>query len=176
MNLLSNRQKAEICRLAREAWELHPEIREPLLECNLETMSATEIFNAWRHVEQGKACGKQSLCRSTSEEDYLKCRAHFEALCGREARAQRTIARHATEPRLVARWKLERECEAQGLSIEYAAKICRTQYRISLDDASEKQLWRLFYTVRNRGHAKSAKEAKAKPEPVGATGANDNPF
>ncbi len=150
MRQLSKAQKAAIAMLARKAWALCPQ-RAALLEANrARGMSATAIFEAWRHVEQGKACGKQSLRQCTSEQDYLKLRAHFEALIGRYGRALRTLLRHAEEPRLVARHKLEEACRERGLSLAYPASICRRQYRCGLDDATEQQLWRLVFTVRNR--------------------------
>jgi hypothetical protein len=171
MNLLSNKQKAEICQLAHEAWEARADIREPLLECNLATMSKTAIFEAWRHVEQGKAVGRQSLTKCTSEGDFLKLCAHFRAMIpGQEQRAARTLARHAAEPRLVAMHKLRQACSAAGLELGYAAAICRTQNKCTLDEASEKQLWRLVFTVKNRSKAK-------RPQYAAAAAANaDDPF
>lgn len=168
MQLLTNEQKATVCQLAREAWDAHPEIRDALLEANPH-LGKTEIFQAWRRVEQGRAVGRQSLTQCTSEGDFLKLCAHFRAMIpGQEQRAARTLARHAIEPRLVALHKLRQACERAGVDLGYPAKICRTQYRCSLDQASEKQLWRLVYTVKNRGTAKR-REAAAAARP-------DDPF
>lgn len=171
MNLLTNPQKATICQLAHEAWEARPDIREPLIECNGATMSKTAIFEAWRHVEQGKAVGRQSLTKCTSEHDFLRLCAHFRAMIpGQEGRAVRTLARHEAEPRLVAMHKLRQACSAAGLELGYAAAICRTQNRCSLDEASEKQLWRLVFTIKNRAKAKRPHYAVAAPASDG------NPF
>lgn len=156
MNLLSRQQKAKVCQLARAAWEARPDVREPLLEANLRRgMTATEIYAAWRHVEQGRAVGRQSLTKCTSEEDFLRLCAHFRSMIpGQGQIAARTLARHAAEPRLVAMHKLREACQRAGLELSYPAAICRTQYRCTLAEASEKQLWRLVFTVRNRGRAK----------------------
>lgn len=190
MNLLSNDQKATICQLAHEAWEARADIREPLLECNLATMSKTAIFEAWRHVEQGRAVGRQSLTKCTSEGDFLRLCAHFRAMIpGQEQRAARTLVRHAAEPRLVAMHKLRQACSAAGLELGYAAAICRTQNKCSLDEASGTQLWRLVFTVRNRrkpvrtaspasGAAGAREMRKAKRPQYAATAAvnADDPF
>ncbi len=151
MSELSREQKAEIGALARQAWLAWPG-REGFLESNGE-LSATECFTAWRHWQQGLACGKQSLCACTSEGDYLRLRAHFLALGGDQMAATRALVRHASEPARIAFFKLREAIAERGLREEYAAAICRRQFRCSLAEASERQLWCLVYTVRNRRKA-----------------------
>ena len=144
---LTNEQKAKIGQLARAAYLAWPE-REQFEAINGE-LSKTEIFTAWRRVEQGKACGIQSM-RECSQDHYGRLKAHFQALCGDEAAATRTRGHDADNPRRIARWKLDQELQARGLETGYAAAICRTQYRCALDAATTQQLWRLVYTVRSR--------------------------
>lgn len=157
---LTNDQKRQIGMLAHAAWQACPE-RESLLESNPE-LSASAVEAAWRHVEQGKACGIQSL-RECSQDHYGRLKAHFLALGGQEQAAARTRVRDADNDRRIARWKLNQELQTRGLAAGYAASICRTQYRCSLDEATAQQLWRLIYTVRSR---KKTAPAPA-PKPVG---------
>lgn len=159
-SLLSRTQKAEIGQLATQAWRVW-EGREAFLEANGE-LSTSACFSAWRHWQQGLACGRQSL-RECTGEDYQLLRAHFLKLAGLEASARRAEERHISNPQRIARYKLRKALAAAGLPENYAAAICRRQYRCTLDDASERQLWCLVYTVRNRRH--SARETRpAKPE------------
>ena len=169
MSLLSNLQKAEIGKLAREAWLAWTE-HEAFLAVN-DGMSESACFTHWRHWQQGLACGRQSLRACTSEDDFLKLRAHFLALLGRTEQAARVLVRHAAEPRLMARHKLSQALRERGLSDGYAAAICRRQFRCELADASPRQLWCLVYTVRSRRPAVKAEGGKLKAE-VGS----ENPF
>lgn len=153
MSQLSQRQIVEIAKLAREAWEAWAG-REQFLEANGE-LSVTECFNAWRHWQQGEACGRQSL-KACTQDDFLRLKAHFLALCGRTEQATHTLTRAANEPQRLARYKLAQALQERGLREEYAAAICRRQFRCELADASPKQLWNLFYTVRNRRPKKEA--------------------
>lgn len=147
---LSNIQKARIGMLAREAWEAWSG-RAEFLAAN-DDLSPSACFTAWRRVEQGKAIRKQSL-RAATQEDYLHLRAHFLNIKGAGGRALKAKLRAAEEPRIVAFYKLKKALDERDLSESYAAAICRRQYRCSLSEASEKQLWNLFYTVRNRRKA-----------------------
>lgn len=148
--LLSNEQKGDLCQLARKAYDEWAG-REAFEEANPE-LSATKCFEAWRRVEQGKAVGNQSL-RLVTQDDFLTLRAHFRAMCGQGGAAVKDLLRHAEEPRIRARFKLQQALEERGLNEAYAAAICRRQFRCELGDAGEKQLWNLFFTVRNRRKA-----------------------
>ena len=160
-SLLSHTQKAEIGQLARQAW-LRWDGREAFLEANGE-LSASACYTAWRHWQQGLACGRQSQRESTGDDNQL-LRAHFLKLAGLEASAHRAEEQHISNPRRIARYKLRQALAAAGLPEAYAAAICRRQYRVSLDDASERQLWCLVYTVRNR----KPKTRNSKPERAAA--------
>lgn len=159
MSPLSNIQKREIAIAAHAAWLACP-AREALLACNAE-MSATAVETAWRHVEQGAAVGIQSL-REMTQAHYGRVLAHFRALAGDTTGAQGLLARDQDNPRRIARYKLEQALRERGLGTGYAAQICRTQFRCTLDQASEKQLWNLVFTVRKR----------RRPAPVAAHGPN----
>jgi hypothetical protein len=161
MTPLSILQKREIAQLARRAYDAWSE-REAFEAIN-SGQSRTACFEAWRHVEQGKACGVQSLCACT-QAHYGRLVAHFQALGGNAAAATRTLVRDADNDRRIARYKLDQALQERGLREEYAAAICRRQYRCGLDEANTKQLWRLVFTIRNR-RKRAAPEAVTEGNP-----------
>jgi len=112
-------------------------------------LTPSACFTAWRHVEQGKACGVQSLCACT-QDHYGRLVAHFQALAGETVAAARTLVRDAGNGRRIARYKLGQELSKRGLQVGYAAAICRSKYKCDLADASEGQLWKLVFDIRNR--------------------------
>jgi hypothetical protein len=148
---LSREQKQRLAILSREAWERQPE------RVRRGEGTATARFNLWRHAQAIKCCGRR--ISEAVQGDFLPLKAHFLDLAGKPVAAMQAHMRRETEPQRVALHKLTRECEAKGLAIGYAAAICRTQYRCGLEEANEKQLWRLVYTVRNR------RKAAATPRP-----------
>lgn len=153
MPALSKTQKADIGRLARQAWLAWPG-RAEFCAAN-PTLSESACFTAWRHVEQGSAVGRQSLRECTSEGDFLRLCAHFLSLARRPVAAQRTLRLAASEGQRLAAYKLRQELAARGLASGYAAAICQRQFRCALAEASEKQLWCLVFTIRNRRPALS---------------------
>jgi len=181
--LLTNEQKRDIAQLAHAAWLGSPS-REGMIECNPE-LSLSKVEAAWRHVEQGKVMGamRQSL-REATQRDYALLRAHFlrlraEGLAtqGDQARADAVehtadqwSVRAATDGTRRARYLLRQALRDRDLREDYAAAICRTQNKCSLDDASEKQLWRLIFTIRNR-----RKAVTKSPGAMQATGAEGSP-
>lgn len=152
MSALSRKQVIVLAKLARQAWDAMPEgDREAFLDANPE-LSVSACFTAWRHWQTGLACGVQSL-RAATQEDYLKIRARFLHLAGRDAEAMGDLVRDQEHGRIVAWQKLHKALAERGLAQGYAEAICRRQYKCALGEATEKQLWRLLYTVRNRRKA-----------------------
>lgn len=149
--LLSNEQKASICMLAQQAAE----------RCGVTGWREVE---AWRRDEQRKQWGLESLTAATQDQ-YPDIKAHFQALAGDLAGAYKTTRRGQDNPRRVARWHLNKALAAAKLSKAYAQAICKTQYRCTLDEATRDQLWRLVYTVKNRGNARKRKAAKSSGDP-----------
>ncbi|WP_414664884.1 hypothetical protein [Horticoccus sp. 23ND18S-11] len=163
---LSNEQKGRLCQLARQAYDAWTG-REAFEEAN-PTLAVSKCFEAWRRVEQGKAVREQSLTRCT-QDHFLPLRAHFKAMLGNGDGALRDHLRAQEEPRIRARWKLEAALAERGLDQGYAAAICRRQFKCELGDASEKQLWALFFTVTNRRKPVAGGASKVKrPRYVGS--------
>lgn len=163
MNFLSNEQKATVARLARQAYDGW-EGREGFEDAN-PGMSVSRCFECWRRVEQGKAVGVQSLTQCTND-DFLPLVAHFQNFRGDGATAVKTLLRHAEGARITPFFKLQQALAERGLNEAYAAAICRRQYKCELGDASEGQLWRLVYTIRNRRKVAQVKERKPAPKRV----------
>ena len=159
---LSIEQKRIVAQHARAAYERWPG-RENFERAN-DGLSKTEIFNSWRHVEQGNAVGIQSLLECT-QAHYGRLVAHFQAMLGNTAAATRTLARDADNDRRIARYKLDEALRERGLREEYAAAICRRQYRCELADANPQQVWRLVYTIRNRRKPIAAPATSGEPNP-----------
>ncbi len=162
MTPLSILQKREIAQLARRAYDAWPE-REAFEAINA-GQSKTACIEAWRHVEQGNACGVQSLCACT-QAHYGRLVAHFQALCGHAAAATRTLVRDADNDRRIARYKLNEALRERGLALGYVAAICRRQYRCGLDGANARQLWSLCYTIRNRRKPAAPASQVQEPNP-----------
>jgi hypothetical protein len=150
MSALTNQQKQRLAILAREAYAKAPQRDRDAAD-----------FNDWRHEQVATACGKLGL-RCASQADYKAIEAHFLQLVGQEGKALKALVRSQTEGRRQAEYKLVKECESAGFHISYAEKICWNQNRCSLFDASEKQIWKVFFTVRNRKNGKA--KAKANVE------------
>jgi hypothetical protein len=159
MSLLTNDQKRALGILAHKAWLVCPD-REALLAVNSE-MSATAVEAAWRHVQQGQAVGIQSL-RMCTQDHFGRLKAHFLKLAGEDEAATRAIVRDQDNGRRIAFFKLEQNLRERGLEMSYAGAICRNQFKCSLAEATEQQLWKLVYTVRNR--KKPVKHAAAADE------------
>jgi len=137
---LNHNQKRYLSQLARKAWEL----------ADREVGTAEEF----RHAEVARASGKAGL-RCCSQDDYKRVEAHFLDLCGETQKAFNAHVRAETEPRRQAEAVLRRELARFALTWNYAEAICRNQNRGAvISEVSERRIWNLVYTIRNRGHAR----------------------
>jgi hypothetical protein len=156
---LSKKQKADLCILARRAWNAGAgEGWRGDLNADC---SETALFRAWRRSQQHEACGLHSLTTCLQESDYPLLMAHFAAMIhGNDAQAGYWLERLAEDGRNRVLYILKREAGKAGLSWpSYPASICRRQYKCGLGAATERQLWCLVYTLRNRATAKRRREA-----------------
>jgi hypothetical protein len=153
MSCLTKFQKSTLARLATRAFRF---------ECakargrNEEVNSSSAAAAQFRHDQVAQACGKLGLT-CCSQYDYKSVEAHFLNILGQTGAAFNCHMAAQSEPRRQAEAVLVRELARFNINISYAASICRNQFKCSLDDASEKQIWCLVYTVRNRGNARRQK-------------------
>jgi hypothetical protein len=146
----SNKQKAELAQLARRAYGI---------ACERDAVPDGMTMEDWRHREVASASGKLGL-RCCGQEDYLPVRAHFLEMVGETGEAFATHVRAVTDARRTAEFKLVQACEEFGYRLSYADAICRRQNRgLGLDQVGEKTLWRLVFTIRNRGFSQRRKAA-----------------
>ena len=138
---LSNEQKANIAIVARKAFD-----------CQVATgvLGDSADLADWRHEQQLAAVGKESLT-SCTQDDFPTLMAHFYKLAGEDGLAMKWIVRGQTNPKRVALAKLGEACLEAGVKYpDYPAAICRQRYKCELEALSPNQLWKIFYTVRNR--------------------------
>jgi len=148
---LSNKQKAVLCQLAATAAAHHG-------------ITGSRAVEAWRRDQVRDRFGLASLTLAT-QEHYADIKSHFEALGGNAGEAFESARKGLDNQRRIARWNLDKALREANLALNYAAAICKTQYRTALEDASTKQLWALVYTIRNRASAKRRKLTAAEPQP-----------
>lgn len=152
MSPLTNRQKADVCRMAKRAWDAWDGREEYCGGINA-GVSHTLLFGAWRHEEQERVVGRRSLTTAT-QHDYAALMAHFAAMAGLELVAGRWVSRQVEDGRNRVLYILRRDTLQRGLVYPgYPEAICRKKNRCGLGAATEKQLWHLVYTVRNRRKA-----------------------
>ncbi len=147
---LTNKQKRILSQFAQRAYNRDLAIARGQGGTILETV------DEYRRRHVAAACGKSGL-RCCSQDDYGLVTAHFQDLLGESGRAMNTLVHAQGNGRRIAEYKLMQALGAARLGIGYAARICMTQFKCTLEDATEKQLWCLLFTIKNR--------AKTAPKP-----------
>lgn len=137
---LSKGQKSYLSQLARRAWA----------KTIADADGVGPEESQFRHDQVALACGKLGL-RCCSQDDYKIVEAHFLNLLGETGRAMNALVRSQDNPRRIARYKLDQALREAQLETGYAEKICRAQFKCGVNEATEKQLWCLMFTVKNRG-------------------------
>lgn len=161
---LSNKQKAYLAQLAREAFarQCAEASREEgaVLEGGIFVNAFLNDFEEWRHEQVARACDKLGL-RCCTQDDYGAVKGHFLAMLGREGQALKAMVRGDGNPKRVADYKLNEALREAGLARGYAEAICRNMFGVGLAEAGVKQVWKVFYTVRNRMKARKPVSQKA---------------
>ena len=134
---LDNSQKRYLSQLARRAW----------LKLGAELDGQAETDFRREHV--AKATGKFGL-RCCSQDDYGAAKAHFLELLGESGHALNALVHQQGNAQRIAMHKLKEACHYAHVSLEYPAAICRQQFKCNLSAATDKQLWCLTFTVKNR--------------------------
>jgi integrase len=142
---LTNTQKGRLAMLAAKAYRVQ----------KVQGMELDE----WRHEVAIRACG----CRISEavQRQWADLKTAFQDLAGDPVGAMRTQIREGDNKRRIALHKLTTACAERGLDMSYAESICRSQFKVPVSQASAKQIWCLFYTVRNRRKSQSTKSTKS---------------
>ena len=133
-NPLTSKQKGIIVMLAQRAFR---------------HQRAGGDFSVWRREQQEKVAGHDSLT-VCCQADFNMLVSHFEGLAGEGTKEFKAAYRDLDERTRQARHLLEDALNDRDLDLAYAEKICRSQYKRGLDQASADQLWRIKFTVENR--------------------------
>lgn len=131
---LTLHQKRRLVLLAKRAW--------------MKRGQPGENFDLWRRDVAERACGHR--ISQAWQRDWGSLKAAFENELGESGWAMNTLMRDEDNKRRIALHQLGRACSERGLPLAYPEAICRRQYRCGLGDATASQLWRLFFTVKNR--------------------------
>ena len=132
---LSKIQKARLSMLAAKAYAF-------------QNIGPAVTLAEWRREESIRACGLR--ISEATQAHWADLQSAFQDLAGMPGRAFATQMREGDNKRRVALHKLASELAAKGLHPSYAASICRCQYKCALEDASAKQIWCLYFTIKNR--------------------------
>lgn len=165
--MLSRKQIIILSKAARAAWEhLGPRGRgDTVLRERLgdDFASESKCFTLWRRDQIEKVCGAGVRSyKLVTQDQYRLLLTHLQNLAGDAAAAAHSLRKSAGEGRRRALWLLRKNCQERGLAYpNYPESICRRQYKCTLDDAGEKQLMRLVYTVRARRATDGGKKKAA---------------
>lgn len=139
---LTSAQRQRLAHIARRAWT-HARDRG----------HTHDDPDTWRHGQVLQAVGLPGL-RQLTQQHFRAVRGHFLQLLGHHRPALSDIIASAGEGHRQALFILTRECKARSLPLAYPAAIARTQFQNPhLNELTEKQLWCLIYTIRNRRKA-----------------------
>lgn len=157
MGALSNQQKFYLSKDARRAWE---KVGRPGNE------------NDWRREQVKIACGCNGL-REASNSDYLKIKAHFEALAGETDKAFESAMREQDEPIRQQRHVLAKAVMKAEVTPAYAEEIAQDRFKKTLTACNADELLAITKTIRARankregnhrdGFAPARRDKKRKP-------------
>lgn len=143
----SNGQKAYISGLARKAWLL------------LKQNGATdESEKDYRGRESIAAVGRR--VSEALNGDFETLESHFLANAGQTAKAFTSAMKADSNGNRQARFKIRQLLTKHGLTEAYAAAICRDKFKTTLEGASEKQLWSIFFDCQRGMKSRQGKTAE----------------
>lgn len=142
----SNDQKAEISRLARNAWLL------------LKQNGATdETEKEYRQRESIAAVGRR--VSEALNGDFEDLASHFLKNAGKIGPAFDAAMKAESNDARQARFKIKKLLTKHSLTEAYAAAIMQDKYKTTLDGASAKQLWSIYYDCQRGMKSRQGKTA-----------------
>jgi hypothetical protein len=113
-------------------------------------------FDDWRHSEVRRVVHRAGL-RDCLNMHYLPLFAHFHELLGNSGRATKALVKAETEPRTWALHALQKEAvkakDVMPEAMKYARGFLRNKRGVSLDEASDRDIWHAVFTVRRKAQA-----------------------
>ncbi len=151
--LLTSKERQELAILAREAW------------LKMTGAGATdESFDEFRHRIAIQACGRRITEAIRSDFNLIK--AAFAAIVGRTKQAINAAERSLTEGKRIAVNKLTKLLTSQERHISYSAPLFRSMYKTTLEDATTKQVWAVYFelggTSQQRGQRRKNWKARTR--------------
>lgn len=174
MSALTKPQKSHLVQLAQRAFKLTgakargagfktdvldaPDKQTELIA--MAVIGSALAFNVWRHEHVALACGKAGL-RCCTQLDYKLVEAHFLELLGETGKAMNALVQAQSEPKRQAEARLIHACKTNGFKLSYAETLCQSIHKVSLGDAPTAVIWKVIYTINNRGAAKRRNQKEA---------------
>ncbi len=152
MSLLSSKQKAALCCLAKKAWLAQG---KPGAQVATETAALTE----WRRAQVQEVCGASGL-QTACNDDYLPLKRRFEMLAGSHVAEFNTALRENGEVKRRHIYNLGAALADGDLPATYAESIARAKFSKGIGDLNDNQLRDLVITVRARVRARLKKKAQ----------------
>lgn len=159
----SSKQIQSLAIIVRQAWDLQTKLDLIEYPGDLKNASKTDKIDFFRRTRLHESCGKSSFKDCHAIKDYLLAKSYFQRLAGISQDAESTRVRQeygaasTHTSACSALRQIEQAASEAGLSPSYIAKICFNKFGGETDirQLSEKQLWHLCYTIRNRAMKKS---------------------
>jgi hypothetical protein len=147
---LSNHQKWKLSELAESVYAF---LRD-------QGLLKGEDATAYRHRIAVKACGKR--ISQAAHGDFKLIQAALLHERGQAEAARRALAQAAATPAVIAMHALMKLCRETGTPTHAAGTMAARFYSgAELQDLTARQLWSIFYTVRNNANAKAGVGSKA---------------
>jgi len=151
MSALTARQVSLLMRrYILPAWKLRNAVARGRLE---KVDDSPAAFDAWRHAEVMRACGKAGL-RLCDQRDFNRLRGHFMDLAGDHGGAFKCAIQAQTETRRQMEAAIILACERGGVALGYAEAICRGRSGLSLTEASDETIKQVLITLKSRLRAR----------------------
>jgi hypothetical protein len=162
----STKQIQSLSILIRNAWDLQTKLDLIEYPGDLQNASKTDKLDFFRRTSLMESCGKSSYKDCHAVKDYLLAKAYFLRLAGnsREAESIRVRQEYGAASTHTdacsALRQIEEAASEAGLSPSYIAKICAAKFggETDLRQLSQKQLWHLCFTIRNRASKKASEK------------------
>lgn len=137
--MLSPSQRGKLFAAAQAAYD----VVKPSLE-----------FDVWRKDEMERTVGVDSVKLVPSTGDaWIHLMVHFLTLAGDIKAAYELGLRLGTSQKRIVLTHLAQALLKNNLHQNYAPAILRRKYHVTLDDATDRQIWHVIYTI-NRDYRK----------------------